>query len=783
MAFATTQHIRACGVFHPLALACALACAASPLLVHAAEVGDAGAAASNSALNSSQTAGKADKASNAAPVLVAQQTTGQSVQIAAAQADRNSPVLRDVVISASRDEQSADSLPMSIDVIDAKNMEEEQISDIRELADKLPNVEVPRSPARFGLAGAGTGRDQNSGFNIRGLDGNRVLMLVDGVRQPRGYSFSANAFGRDYLDLGLVQRVEILRGSTPALYGSDGMGGLVNFITMQPDDLLRDGKTFGGRASASYDGSDNGKRLGATIAGRASPEWSWLLSAGVSRSDALENMGSNDVTGANRTTPNPESNKGHSLLGRLVYTPSAVQKHVFTLENVDKRANYDLLTARSATVADSQAHTDMKRWRATWQGQWQQLGLGLADELQLMASYQKSDAREWVNESRIGLPYRERDVAYNEGALQLHAQASKLLRWSPQASGKFTYGVEYMRNQVTNEQNGVLPPAGESFPLKRFPDTNETSTALFGQAELNYGQWTLTPGVRADHYSIKPKQAGFGPTAVSNSDSAVSPKLGLMFQATDAWSLYGNFAAGFRAPNAGQINAFFENVTGHYRTIPNPNLKPEKSNTFELGLRGRMSALRVDAAVFTGRYKDFIKDQQLISGQYGNPANPATFQSINMDRVRISGFEVKADYDWGQFAGGNWRTNVAYGYTEGKDSNTNQPLDTISPQQLVVGVRYDTSNVGVRLSASHWAGKKAGDAAANAWLSPSATVLDLSAQWRIRPDMRLNVGVYNLTDKKNWRWADVRNLTASTMIADAYSQPGRNLRVSLVKDF
>ena len=158
MAFATTQHIRACGVFHPLALACALACAASPLLVHAAEVGDAGAAASNSALNSSQTAGKADKASNAAPVLVAQQTTGQSVQIAAAQADRNSPVLRDVVISASRDEQSADSLPMSIDVIDAKNMEEEQISDIRELADKLPNVEVPRSPARFGLAGAGTGR-------------------------------------------------------------------------------------------------------------------------------------------------------------------------------------------------------------------------------------------------------------------------------------------------------------------------------------------------------------------------------------------------------------------------------------------------------------------------------------------------------------------------------------------------------------------------------------------------------------------------------------------------
>lgn len=298
----------------------------------------------------------------------AQQTSPESIQVAAAHADRNAPVMRDVVVSASRDEQDADSLPMSVDVIDAKQMEEEQITDIRELAAKLPNVDVPRSPTSFSLAGSSTGRDQNSGFNIRGLDGNRVLMLVDGVRLPRSYTFSANAFGRDYLDLGLIQRVEILRGSVPALYGSDGMGGLVNFITVQPDDLLKDGKTLGGRVSVGYDGSDNGKRLGATVAGKASDEWSWLISAGVGRSGALENMGSNNMAGALRTTPNPEKGKSHSLLGRLVYTPSAVQKHVFTMENVDKRADYDLLSAHSATVSDSQAETTMKRWRATWQG-------------------------------------------------------------------------------------------------------------------------------------------------------------------------------------------------------------------------------------------------------------------------------------------------------------------------------------------------------------------------------------------------------------------------------
>lgn len=550
MASATALHARAMlaprSNLRPLALACALACAAIS--------------------------------------VQAQQKSSESIQVAAARTDRNTPVLRDVVVSASRDEQDADSLPMTVDVIDAKQMEEEQIGDIRELAAKLPNVTVPRSPARFTLAGSPTGRDQNSGFNIRGLEGNRVLMLVDGVRLPRSYTFSANAFGRDYLDLGLVQRVEILRGAVPALYGSDGMGGLVNFITVQPSDLLKDGKTIGGRVSASYDGSDNGKRLGATLAGKASDEWSWLLSAGVGRSSALENMGSNNTVGALRTTPNPEKDKSHSLLGRLVYTPSAVQKHVFTLENVDKRADYDLLSARSATVRDSRAETTMKRWRATWQGQWQQLDTALADELKLMASYQSSSSREFVTETRTPpLAYRERDVTYDEDALQLHAQAGKTLRWSNGLSGKFSYGVDYLRGKVVNEQNGITPPAGESFPLKRFPDTTETSTALFAQAELHYGAFSLTPGLRAEHYSIKPKQQGFGGTAVSNSDSAVSPKLGAMFQMNDAWSVYGNYAAGFRAPNAGQINAFFENPFMFYKSIPNPDLKAEKRQYLRAG--------------------------------------------------------------------------------------------------------------------------------------------------------------------------------------------------------
>eukprot|EP01030_Chromulinospumella_sphaerica_P002390 gene2390-2342_t len=175
------------------------------------------------------------------------------------------PLLKEVVISSTRSEQNPDDLPMRIDVINAQALEEGQVRDLRDVARDQPNITVPRSPARFTLASGSTGRDQNAGFNIRGLEGNRVLMLVDGIRLPRSYVFSANAFGRDYVDVGLLQRIEVLRGATPALYGSDGMGGLVNFITADPSAFLKDGKTLGGRVSAAYDGDDDGKRLGATL--------------------------------------------------------------------------------------------------------------------------------------------------------------------------------------------------------------------------------------------------------------------------------------------------------------------------------------------------------------------------------------------------------------------------------------------------------------------------------------------------------------------------------------
>lgn len=734
--------------------------------------------------------------------LVALACAGLPAYAQQAQAQQVAAVggLKEVVISGSRGEQDPDELPASIDVLNRKTLEERQIRDIRDAARDIPNVSVQRAPARFTLAGQPAfGRDQNAGFNIRGLDGNRVLILVDGIRQPRSYVFSANAFGRDYLDIGLVQRVEIVKGSTSALYGSDGMGGLVNFITSDPANFLAPGKNIGGTASIGHDGDDKGRNIGATVAGRVNDMVQWLFGIHANRSNGLDSQGTNDAANVDRTTPNPEKNRGAAVLGKLVITPGGGQRHVLTLEHVDKHASYNLLSniakpplAATSTIA-ANAFTDMKRDRITWDGRWR-VSTALADELQAVLSWQDASSREYSFEDRFTSPDRIRDTSYRERTLQAGLQAGKTVRMDGGWAQKFTYGLDYTRSDITNLQTGLTPAAGESFPLKRFPDTRETSSAVYVQDEIIAGRWSITPGLRFDSFRLDAAQAGFSPPATlpaaSLSGSATSPKIGVLMRATPQWSLYGNYAQGFKAPNANQVNGFFENITQFYRTIPNPNLKPEKSRNVEVGARARLDWLTLDMAAFTGRFKDFIEDNRRVSGA-GVPGNPIVFQTVNIGSVRISGFEIKGEANWGKAAGGSWSSPFGYGQTRGTDTHTGRPVNSINPSRLTAGIKYDTAAWSARLDATHRAARKGGDIdsatavtpPATQFATPAATTLDLSGQWRIRGDLRLTAGIFNLTDRKYWNWSDVRGLAASSTVLDAYTQPGRYLRVSLAADF
>jgi hemoglobin/transferrin/lactoferrin receptor protein len=705
--------------------------------------------------------------------------------------------LREVVVSGSRSERAIEDVPASIDVITGDDLDPAQVQDIRDLVRDVPNVSVRRAPQRFsavtGPQVGSNGREGNAGFNVRGLEGNRVLLTVDGIRVPRELTsgvFGSASFGRDYYDLGLISRVELVRGASSALYGSDGLAGMVAMFTTEPKDLLKPGQTLGGRVGLRADTEDDSRGVGVTLAGRPSDTLQWLGSVQVGRSHELDNQGENHALNSTRTAPNPQKDKSVSALGKVVLTPGGGQRHTLTLEHVDKSGEVEAYTARAtamgSTSLDVDGTTDMERTRLSWDGRFQ-VGSGWADELRATVGYQQAESQEVSTELRTGTPnHRVRDVTYTEKLWQGVLQAEKARSLGADWGQKLVYGVDVSVAKMDNLVTGVGGPSYEAYPLKRFPPTQETNTALFVQSEFATERWSLIPAVRYDRFDLKADSDPLYPLQpASLSDSALSPKLGAIFRPTEELSLFANLAAGFKAPSALQLNNNFRNTLASYQTIPNPNLKPERSRTLELGARDREGPVQWEAAVFTGRYKDFIDELVPVGGTAGNPADPLTYQAINRGQVRLSGFELK-----GRFALDKATDlRLAYGQTRGKDTRLGVPLNSVNPARLVLGVDRRIGDWKLGAALAHTLKKSVSDIntntpnVANQFAPPAYTTLDLRASWQVSRSTRLSAAIHNLTDRKYWEWGNVIGIAANSPVLDAYTAPGRSLSLALVTDF
>lgn len=738
-------------------------------------------------------------------------------QAGAARAQAPSPseghaTLPAVVVSGARHEHAVDDLPMSADIISEEALRDQQSRTLRQALQDLPNTEVRSSPARLavGAASSAYARDGNMGVQIRGLGGNRVLMTVDGIRMPRSYVSRSAMFDREYLSLDLFKRIELIRGPASALYGGDGMAGVINFVTHDPIDFLRGEagtplKTLGGRVALGWSEEDRGVTASGTIAGRASDKLQWMITASGRLAHEVETMGSNDARDNNRTQPDPMDSHDANILGKVVLRPDATQRHTFTFEHTRKKQELDLLSSRAPVptrptdILDEYADSTIKRERLAWDGRFG-VKSDWADHLRVVLSAQRASSHRVGHSFLTNGTHRIRDNFYEENTWQLGLQADKVLRHGEWAH-RLVYGLDYVRNDITNLYDGQAPLAPEVFPLKRFPDTRESTAGLYLQDESIFGNWTITPGVRVDHFAIDVQNQDlyYPPSpepARSRSGSAFLPKLGLLYRATPQWSVFGQYATGYRAPEAGQVNDRFRaqaalpgvGIVDNF-IIANPDLKPERSRGVELGVRGRMQRLSIDGVAFANRYSNLIEDARLIS----RTPTQQVFQTVNIDRARIHGFEIKGIYDWGLVADGRLRSSFSYGRTWGRDKTSNAPLNSISPAQLWLGLRYDRPMWGAYADLRHQWAKKDRDidlvsignskADTTQFATPSSTTLDLGAQWRPRKDLRVNLAVNNITNRKYWHWPDVYAVAADSVAIDAYSQPGRNLKISMIMDF
>lgn len=694
--------------------------------------------------------------------------------------------LNAISVTATRVPVRIQDVPAMVTVIDSTQIADEMATDIKDLVRFEPGVSVRRAPARFGAALGVTGRAGNEDFNIRGIGGNRVLIQVDGIRSPQGFSFGAQDAGRGgYTDVGLVKAVEILRGPASALYGSDGLAGAVSFITSDPADLIADGGDLGGFVRAQYSSADQEFAETAAIAGR-SGAWSAMLAYTRRDFAELDNQGTVGGTGEGRTRPNPQDGKSNALLGKLVWAEGG-HKIRLTGEYLHSKVASDVLTGQNAAVDELTARDRTERKRLSLDWSWQ--GDGAIDYAHVAAYWQQGEDVQFSDENRSVLADRERLNTFENRVYGAIAEGRSDFATGP-VGHRLAFGGDISWTRQEGLRDGVTPPFGETFPTRAFPVTDFTLGGLFLADELSLanGRLLIYPALRFDFYKLDPTDDPLLPSFASSgqSDERLSPKIGVVAKLTDRIRLFGNYAQGFRAPTPSQVNNFFGNLAYGYISAPNPDLGPETSESFEAGIRFGNEAIGLTVTAFHADYDDFI-DQQVVSGSF-TPADPAIYQYVNLDSVRVKGLEAKANFQ----ARNGLFGRLAIAYADGKIRTPgagSRPLGSVDPLNMVLGLGYRdrSGDFGGELILTHHRRKEIAETtdvcSAACYRPPAFTILDATAFVTLAQGLKLRGGIFNITDEKYTYWSDVRGLSADSTVTDAYTRPGRNASVSISYQF
>ncbi len=711
-----------------------------------------------------------------------------------------------ITVTATRAPVTIADAPATVTVIDAEQIADELATDIRDLIRFEPGVTVRRAPARFGAALGTTGRAGNEDFNIRGIGGNRVLIQVDGIRAPQGFSFGAQSVGRDSAsDLGLIKSVEILRGPASAFYGSDGLAGAISFTTSDPEDFIDDSDRIGGFMRAQYGSADNEFAGTSAIAGSFG-NFSALLAYSRRDFEELDNQASVGGEGPARTLPNPQDGESNALLGKLVWSDGSHRVRL-TGEYLEREVFSDVLTGRgpvflfgptpSWIVDDLTAFDTTQRTRvsADWTWSADEPGTGLIDYAHLAAYWQDGEDRQFADEDRspTGVtprPDRERLNTFDNRVYGAVVDFRSSFD-TGSLSHTLSLGGDISFTRQEGRRDGVVPPFGESFPSRAFPVTDFTLGGIFvGDAiEIAGGAFTLYPAVRFDFYDLDPTDDPLLPgfAATGQDGSRLSPKVGAVLKLGNGdVRLFANYAQGFRAPTPSQVNNFFENLAFGYTSAPNPDLEPETSETLEGGIRYGTDEIDLSLTGFVADYDNFISQEQ-VSGTF-TPFDPAVFQFVNLDSVKVNGVEARASYQ----AENGFRTRFAIAYADGEVQSPGAPvaaLSTIDPLNAVFGIGYRDPDrrFGGELIVTYNARKEANETVGvcngTCFRPEEFAIFDATAFYRFNDTFTLRAGLFNITDRTYSYWSDVRGLTDASTITEAFTQPGRNFSVSLSATF
>ena len=714
-----------------------------------------------------------------------------------ADADNAAVALDPIVVVGSRAAEPLQQVVGSVSVVERERLERNGVMDIADLAMLVPGVSVPVDAVRFG----------RQGFNIRGLEGNRVSIEVDGVPLPDGFGVGQFALaGRDLVALDAVQRVEVLRGPASTLYGSKALAGVVALTTRNPEDFLWRGNALATGASIGVSSRDD-SHFGAANLAAADGRWSGMVL--LSR---LQGHETDNHPRAGGMPANPADVERDAALAKVVYDAERAGRWTLTLDHGSGRQQTDVQSlvfgpGRYSTTNALDADDRWKRDRLSLAASWTQPWAAI-DALDLLVYQQDSETRQATDQYRLGdaqTPYptlRAREFTYEQRSRGLELVAQARSQWGDMAHWQ-VFGIDLTRHvheglrtgaQINlNSGQSTNVVLGEVFPVRDFPHSDVQELGVFWQDEIAFApRWTVVPGLRWERYALDSKADSIWlqdnpQIALADLDNTQwTPKLGLRLNASDQATLYLQAVRGYRAPPFSDVNVGLYLPTFNYLVKPNPELKAERSLGLEAGLRWSGPILHGSLAAYDNRFRDLIESRANLG------IDPATgalvFQSVNRDRARIRGIEADAHWSLGAWREA-WRgtyVELRANWLRGNDTVRDQPLNSVAPARATVvgGWQADAQRWGAQLSLTGVQRvSRVDDSAGPLYQPPGHARIDLNAWLNIGDHLRLDLALNNLGDRRYFDWVSVRGIRPDASDLDLYTQAGRNAMLKLSADW
>ncbi|MES2259091.1 MAG: TonB-dependent receptor [Pseudomonadota bacterium] len=719
--------------------------------------------------------------------------------------------LNEILVTAKRDEAAARS--GTVTVIGSEELNKRNASDMGNIARYEPLISVPAAASGSGNIWDGAG---NTGFNIRGIEGNRISLDVDGISlpdaapKPDGTTLNGFGIGRDYFDPETFREVRIGSGTSPAGAGTPGLGGSVAFITKSPEDYLGDGRNSYAEYKFGYI-SANASKVHA-LTGAAASGALKALAVLVHRDGEQSKSKGNAVV-------NPDDWSSDALLGKFSWAPLAGHKLGFTIDAF--RADHERVYANKLGALYPEGalqDSATRRTRLSVDHQYTSAAGGWFDTLDSRIYVQDAKVEDRTHAAYIsgGAPYtREIATGYYNDSYGIGADAGKQLG----ASTMLLYGATFEHlesRRPWREDRTVLRTGAHQITQKnRMADMDTQKFAAYLRGEFGFTlaghSAIVTPGLRAEHRALSPKNLQNYIIAVpaaakelkDESDTYLTPSLALSIELAPNFNAYAQYSRGTRLPTAaertGSYDSFSYTGAGNgYAVLGNTKLDKETSNAFEFGVKGVPSkGVQLSASLFHTSYKNFIE----YASQPADPVNYPTITSglyrpENIGEAETWGGEVSSRFELGQWSAPLNGASVALaaGVSHGNATNTRTgkhgSLPSVLPYKGSATLGWDdpAKRGGFALTAVHVRAKQAqadviGGTNAVYFAVPASTLVDLSAYWNIGKHASITAGAYNLGDKKYWDYASSRSLAAGTTalaLADIERQakPGRNYAVN-----